>query len=377
MQRILPGLSAEETTLLKQSLRNHATIEMPVLAFPDGRIIDGHHRHRYLPDDVEVPIQVLRVSEEEGLAIGLAMNLARRQLSGEQIAHIHEQLRTKRDLRKATALELRKQGHTQAQAAAKVGVSQRAVAEWEENFSNSKSAKAKPDYRITIPREKHVEIVERRKAGESVDRLASDFKVSPGRISQIIARTEKKSKRVEPKPFTGRYRVFYADPPWQYRDSGQVTDSDAYGRAERHYRTMPLSEICALGEKVRSVSEKNAVLFLWTTSPMLRDAFAVIDAWGFEYKASFVWDKGRHNYGHYNSIQHEFLLVNTRGSCTPDVQKQVRSIVSVPRGDSHSSKPAKFREIIDELYPNGNRIELFAREACSGWDHWGDQSDAG
>ena len=43
-----------------------------------------------------------------------------------------------------------------------------------------------------------------------------------------------------------KYRVIYADPPWQYSNSGAIGDSDNYGRAEKHYQTMPTDDICAL-----------------------------------------------------------------------------------------------------------------------------------
>jgi hypothetical protein len=75
---------------------------------------------------------------------------------------------------------------------------------------------------------------------------------------------------------------------------------------------MPIAELCALDVKARAADD--AVLFLWVTSPMLEVSFQVIKAWGFQYKTSFVWDKVKHNFGHYNSLRHEFLLICTRGS---------------------------------------------------------------
>ena len=62
----------------------------------------------------------------------------------------------------------------------------------------------------------------------------------------------------------------------------------------------------------------DAVLFLWVPSPLLADGWPLIAAWGFTYKASFVWDKVKHNYGHYNSVRHELLLIAPRGSCLPE-----------------------------------------------------------
>jgi N6-adenosine-specific RNA methylase IME4 len=136
---------------------------------------------------------------------------------------------------------------------------------------------------------------------------------------------------------------------------------------------MSIAELCAMGDDIKERADANAVLFLWATSPMLEDSFKVINAWGFKYKASFVWDKVKHNFGHYNSVRHEFLLVCTRGSCTPDVNKLYDSVQEIPRSETHSEKPAEFRAIIDTLYPHGKRIELFARSEADGWDAWGNE----
>lgn len=163
-----------------------------------------------------------------------------------------------------------------------------------------------------------------------------------------------------------KYRVIYADPPWSYNDKQNI---EVLGGAEKHYTTMPLEEICSL--PVPSADE--AVLFIWVTSPLLEDVFKVIRAWGFRYKSSFVWDKVAHNMGHYNSVRHEFLLICTKGSCTPDVQRLFDSVVSIERTE-HSRKPKEFRDMIDTLYPYGNRLEMFAREAPEGWDVWGNMA---
>ena len=109
---------------------------------------------------------------------------------------------------------------------------------------------------------------------------------------------------------------------------------------------------------------------MWTTSPKLEQAFQVIKAWGFNYKTSFVWDKIKHNFGYYNSVRHEFLLIAGQGKSTPDVKELHDSVISIERTE-HSEKPEYFRELIDKLYPTGNRIELFARKKTKGWETWG------
>lgn len=162
----------------------------------------------------------------------------------------------------------------------------------------------------------------------------------------------------------GKYRVIYADPPWKYGN----TMPDNFGEQADHYKLMTVDEIAAL--PIKNLAQDNAVLFLWVTSPILEESFQVVNAWGFTYKSSFVWDKVKHVMGHYNSVRHEILLVCVRGSCQPDVQKLFDSVYSEERTE-HSRKPEYFREIIDTIYPNGKRIELFARKQSDGWDVWG------
>jgi len=189
-----------------------------------------------------------------------------------------------------------------------------------------------------------------------------------GAKSIIDARRLIKKEEVNDVPkVDGKYRIIYADPPWQYGD--KLTDG--YGAADNHYPTMSIQELCEL--PIKEFADENAVLFLWVTSPMLEECFEVIKAWGFKYKTSFVWDKVKHNMGHYNSVRHELLLVCTKGSCLPDNNKLFDSVVSIERSDKHSEKPEYFREIIDALYPYGKKIELFARKKVNGWDVWGNQ----
>ena len=134
---------------------------------------------------------------------------------------------------------------------------------------------------------------------------------------------------------------------------------------------MSLEAICEL--PIQSLCEDNAALFLWVTSPILEESFQVVGAWGFQYKASFVWDKVKHVMGHYNSVRHEFLLICTHGSGIPETPKLYDSVITEERRE-HSMKPEIFYEIIETLYPSGKRFELFARCERVGWDRYGYES---
>ena len=172
----------------------------------------------------------------------------------------------------------------------------------------------------------------------------------------------------------GKYRIIYADPPWKYNDAQAVKGDygTGTGAANCHYPSMTVSELKALD--IPSLAADDSVLFLWATCPLLEDALEICRAWGFKYKAQFIWDKVKHNMGHYNSVRHELLLICTKGSCTPDNVKLYDSVQVIERTE-HSRKPEQFREIIDTIYPHGPRIELFRRgEAPEGWSVWGNES---
>ena len=128
MLEILPSLSESELRSLEASIKQDG-VQYPILVLPDGRIIDGYHRWLIAGD--ECPYEVLNISEDEAFILGIALNLARRHLSHEQIREIHEWLRRDKELRKQVAVELRRQGKSLRETAAIVGVSKSSVENWE------------------------------------------------------------------------------------------------------------------------------------------------------------------------------------------------------------------------------------------------------
>lgn len=182
-----------------------------------------------------------------------------------------------------------------------------------------------------------------------------------------VERINEIAKGNAPLAVTERYPVIYADPPWRYEHNRTVSRE-----IENQYPTMSLEEICAL--PVTNLAARDAVLFLWTTSPKIAESMNVIAAWGFVYRTCIVWDKERMGMGYYARQQHELLLICTRGELpVPEPVNRPRSVIRIPRDPEHSAKPLEFRELIERMYPEYDRIELFARTACEGWATWGNQ----
>jgi N6-adenosine-specific RNA methylase IME4 len=164
--------------------------------------------------------------------------------------------------------------------------------------------------------------------------------------------------------------LILADPLWRYHDLRSPCRA-----IENHYPTMSLERICAL--PVPEIAARDAVLFLWATSPTLPEALQVLSAWGFSYKSSVVWVKDGLGMGYYARINHELLLIGVRGSPgVPAPAHRPASVIQAPRR-RHSEKPGIVHGIIETMYPDAVRIELFCRRTRAGWVAWGNEVAGG
>jgi N6-adenosine-specific RNA methylase IME4 len=167
----------------------------------------------------------------------------------------------------------------------------------------------------------------------------------------------------------GPFDVALVDPPWRYEHS-----ESGSREIENHYPTLPLEDICAL--PIADLVAPASLLFLWATSPKLREAMEVIERWGFTYRSSLVWVKDKIGTGDWARGRHEFVLIARRGDMpVPAGENVPDSVIEVPRG-AYSAKPAVVHEIIERMYPNARRVELFARKARPGWTAWGNEVTA-
>jgi len=179
-----------------------------------------------------------------------------------------------------------------------------------------------------------------------------------------------------------KYSIIYADPPWdyggkmQYDKSSIKTENIGFKKdifissASFKYPTLTINELKNLD--IKSISEDNCLLFMWTTGPQLSISIELGMFWGFEYRTiAFIWDKMIHNPGRYTLSQTELCLVFKRGKIpTPRGARNIKQLVTAPRGN-HSEKPEQIIDGITKMFPEQKKIELFARKNYLGWDNWG------
>lgn len=173
-----------------------------------------------------------------------------------------------------------------------------------------------------------------------------------------------------------KFQIIYADPAWQYKDKCHAGQRGAGYK----YTLTDTASICRI--PVASIAAENSVLFLWATPPLMRDAFQVMSAWGFDYKTfGFVWVKKNKKaetdffgMGNWTRANAEVCLLGVRGK-PKRISASVRQVIRRPIM-RHSEKPPEVRERIVQLMGDLPRVELFARQKITGWHSWGNEIES-
>lgn len=174
-----------------------------------------------------------------------------------------------------------------------------------------------------------------------------------------------------------KYNVIYADPPWEYKESG----GGHRGTAGLPYETMSTEDICAL--PIPKIADDTSILFIWATFRKLKECLRVIDAWGYEYYGlGFCWVKTNKKnpspawgMGYYTRQNAEVCLIGVPKGKDNRIKPQVRNVLSVVHSpkEEHSKKPDEIRDSIKRICGDVPAIELFARQEVDDWDCWGNE----
>ena len=161
----------------------------------------------------------------------------------------------------------------------------------------------------------------------------------------------------------GVYDVIVIDPPWNY---GRAYDAES-SRSASPYPEMTQNELLA----IELPAARDCVLFLWTTHAFIWDAKAIMDAAGFSYKATLVWNKQKIGMGAWLRMQCEFCLVGIKGKPLWE-NTTYRDIIEEARRE-HSRKPDGFYTMVEAITA-GRRLDYFSRQERNGWDTYGNET---
>jgi N6-adenosine-specific RNA methylase IME4 len=373
LANIFPLVEGPEFADLVADIREHGLHE-PIVMFED-RVLDGRNRLRACEAAGIEPVFTVYTGDDP-VAFVVSLNLRRRHLDESQRAMVAAKLATLRagDNQHSEGLPIGRSSEL-------LNVGERSVARAREVQEHGTpelvhavergavSVSAAADVATLSAQEQHKIVAQ----GErEILRAAQDIRARKAEIrrSERIKRLAATCNQNTPFPSDRRYAVLYADPPWHFEVYNE--ESGVERAAGNHYSTMSLDEISAL--PIPSLATPDAVLFMWTTAPHLQESFQVFAAWGFEYKTNAVWVKDKIGLGYFIRGQHEHLLIATRGDMPcPLPANRPPSVINAPRRE-HSRKPDEAYELIERMYPELPKLELFARQQRPGWAAWGNET---
>lgn len=174
-----------------------------------------------------------------------------------------------------------------------------------------------------------------------------------------------------------RYDLIVADPAWQQSRGGKKSVRKNSSGKPLDYPVCSLDEIKEHLRQATSLARgENSILFLWTIDKYLFEAQQIAEEIGYKLHARMIWNKVTGipaaftvRYGH------EYLLYMYRGKLTPVATEERGKIHTVftEKVQRHSQKPEISYEIINRLYPNLKKLEMYARRERDGYDCWGNE----
>lgn len=146
-------------------------------------------------------------------------------------------------------------------------------------------------------------------------------------------------------------------------------------RGELEYPTLTMGEIEAILRKVKTNSKHN--FFVWTIEKYLLKTEEMMKSMGYKVHARIIWNKVTGMPTAFTvRYQHEYLLWCYKKSkiLMPVKEEQGKwGDVFTEQVKRHSQKPEHAYEMIEAMFPDAEKIELFARNTRNGWDCWGNE----
>lgn len=172
------------------------------------------------------------------------------------------------------------------------------------------------------------------------------------------------------------YGLLYVDPPWKQSKGGRKSVRPNSSGGGLDYQTCSFDEIKQHIATAAEHTTENSILFLWTIDKYLFEAQHLAEELGYRLHARMIWNKVTGIPAAFTvRFGHEYLLYMYRGRLTPVAMDERGKIHTVftERVRKHSQKPEIAYEIIERLYPDLEKLEMYARNERDGWDSWGNE----
>ena len=174
--------------------------------------------------------------------------------------------------------------------------------------------------------------------------------------------------------------LIYSDPPWP-QQKGNVRKSRPNQGRRLDYPTMSVEDCFKMQDPFFEQANEQHNIFIWTIDKFLLETSAQMEMRGYKLHARFIWDKGNGVAPAFTvRFSHEYLLwfyrpnkiLMPRRECFGKYTTVMREPATY-----HSRKPVCAYEMLEDMFPDTNKIELFARNIRPGWLVWGNEIEEG
>ena len=174
-----------------------------------------------------------------------------------------------------------------------------------------------------------------------------------------------------------KYDLIYTDPPWKQNKGGKRKCRPNQGK-ELDYPTLDMFDIGIIHKYVfENLCKEKHNVFMWTIDKYLHESEQMMKELGYELHARMIWDKENGIAPAFTvRFSHEYLLWfykkgNILMPCE-DMRGKYTTVLREP-SSKHSKKPVCAYEMIENMFPNATKLEMFARQTRDGWDCWGNE----
>lgn len=173
-----------------------------------------------------------------------------------------------------------------------------------------------------------------------------------------------------------RYDIIYSDPAWK-QTKGSTRKCRPNQGKELDYKTISMDEIKDIHLKATKLCNEKHNIFMWTIDKYLHETEKMMRELGYELHARMIWDKTNGVAPAFTvRFTHEYLLwFYKKGNILMPCKETRGRFTTVLREQStkHSKKPICAYEMLEDMFPNANKLEMFARNYRDGWDCWGNE----
>lgn len=175
-----------------------------------------------------------------------------------------------------------------------------------------------------------------------------------------------------------KYDIIYTDPPWQQEKGGKKKVRPNSSGGTLDYPTMNIHDIKELHRDIfsRLTNEKHNI-FMWTIDKYLVESQRIMEELGYTLHARIVWNKVT-GVAPAFTVRYtcEYLLWFYKKGSILKPRDEVRGkypTIITEKVKRHSQKPLKAYEMLEDMFWESNKLELFARNKREGWDCWGNE----